>query len=91
MMLGIMFGYLFYWSGSLWVPVAAHFINNGSAVIFAYLGQCGVLSGNYEDFGATENVFLILLSGLAILALLLIIYRLRPHPPYPPPQQVRGG
>jgi len=78
MMLGIMFGYLLYWSGSLWVPVCAHFINNGSAVIFAYLGQRGILSGNYEDFGATENVFLILLSGLAIPALLFIVYRLRP-------------
>jgi hypothetical protein len=78
MMLGIMFGYLFYWSGSLWVPVFAHFINNGSAVIFSYLGQHGVLSGDYEDFGATENISLILLSGLAVPVLLFLIYRLKP-------------
>jgi uncharacterized protein len=84
MMLGVMFGYLFYWSGSLWVPVFAHFINNGSAVVFSYLDQMGVLKGDYEDFGATENVFLILLSGIAVAALLFIIYRLktigRPEP-----------
>jgi membrane protease YdiL (CAAX protease family) len=90
MLLGIMFGYLFYWSGSLWVPICAHFINNGSAVIFSYLGQCGFLSGNYEDFGATENVFLILVSGLIILVLFFFVYRLKPHPPCPPPQQGRG-
>jgi membrane protease YdiL (CAAX protease family) len=33
-MLGIYFGYLLLWSGSLWVPIAAHLINNGMAVIY---------------------------------------------------------
>jgi len=79
MMLGVMFGYLFYWSGSLWVPVCAHFINNASAVIVAYLIQQGILKGSYEDFGSTENAFLILVSGLAIPALLYLVYRLRPE------------
>jgi uncharacterized protein len=78
MMLGIIFGYLFFWSGSLWVPVWAHFVNNGSAVIISYLGQRGILNGDYENFGTTENVFFILLSGLAVPALMFIIYRLRP-------------
>jgi uncharacterized protein len=91
MMLGITFGYMFNWSGSLWVPVCAHFINNGAAVVFSYLGQHGMMNGNYEDFGATDNVVLILLSGMAVLVLMLIIYRLRPRPPYLPPQQGRGG
>lgn len=77
MMLGVMFGYLFYWSGSLWVPVAAHFINNGSAVIFEYLSQQGLLSGDYESFGATDNVFLIVLSGLVAAVLMYVIYRLK--------------
>ena len=91
MFLGIMFGYLFYWSGSLWVPISAHFINNGAAVIFSWLGQQGVLSGDYENFGATESVVLIILSGLAVGVLMFFIYRLRPvkqtgpHPPAPSP------
>ena len=76
--LGIIFGYLFYWSGSLWVPVFGHFINNGAAVVFSYLGQHGVLNGDYEDFGATENVFLIILSALAIVMAMIAVYRLKP-------------
>ena len=32
-LLGAIFGYLFLWSGSLWLPIAAHFINNASAII----------------------------------------------------------
>ena len=78
MMLGIMFGYMFYMTGSLWVPVWAHFINNGAAVTVAYLSQHGILTGDYENFGATGNVFFILLSGLAIPAVFYIIYRLKP-------------
>jgi len=57
--LGIIFGYLFYWTGSLWVPVFAHFINNGTAVFISYLMNRGFISTRYEDFGSTNNVFLI--------------------------------
>ncbi|MFK7899254.1 MAG: CPBP family glutamic-type intramembrane protease [Cyclobacteriaceae bacterium] len=39
MLLGILFGYLFYWSQNLWVPILAHFINNASALIVAILNK----------------------------------------------------
>ena len=73
--LGILFGYLFYYSGSLWVPVFAHFLNNGAAVVVEYLSQSGMLHGNYEDFGATHNVLLIVLSGLSVLLLFFWLHR----------------
>ena len=78
MFLGVLFGYLFYWSGSLWVPVCAHFINNGAAVSVAYFSQRGTLSGDYENFGATDNTFLILLSVIATGVCLWLIYKLKP-------------
>ena len=34
--LGVLLGYLFYWSSSLWMPILAHFLNNAQAVIFSY-------------------------------------------------------
>jgi len=34
--LGVVLGYLFYWSGSLWLPIIAHFINNAMAISFTY-------------------------------------------------------
>jgi membrane protease YdiL (CAAX protease family) len=37
LLLGLMFGYLFLWSGSLWLPVIAHFINNAVPVAGAYI------------------------------------------------------
>lgn len=35
-LLGLLFGYVFYWSKSLWLPVIGHFVNNGTVVVAAY-------------------------------------------------------
>jgi membrane protease YdiL (CAAX protease family) len=37
LILGLVFGYLFYWSGTLWLPVISHFVNNAFPVILAYI------------------------------------------------------
>jgi uncharacterized protein len=37
LILGLVFGYLFLWSGTLWLPVIAHFVNNAFPVILAYV------------------------------------------------------
>ena len=36
MVLGALLGYLFFWTKNLWIPVFAHFINNGVQVLAAY-------------------------------------------------------
>ena len=35
--LGLVFGYLFFWSGTLWLPVISHFVNNAFPVVLAYI------------------------------------------------------
>jgi uncharacterized protein len=35
MVLGVLLGYTYYWSRSLWLPIALHAINNGSQVLLA--------------------------------------------------------
>jgi membrane protease YdiL (CAAX protease family) len=37
MILGAVLGYLYYWTGNLWVPVIAHAFNNGIQVILIYV------------------------------------------------------
>jgi membrane protease YdiL (CAAX protease family) len=39
MLLGALFGYFYVWGRSLWLPILAHLINNGAAVITAYVYQ----------------------------------------------------
>jgi membrane protease YdiL (CAAX protease family) len=49
MFLGALFGYLYYWSNNLLVPMFAHFFNNGFAVVTMYLNQQNVTDLNVED------------------------------------------
>jgi uncharacterized protein len=73
--LGLFLGYFYYWSGSIWVPVLMHFVNNGAAVIVYYLFFIGQSKTPLEEFGALENIPLLLLSVAATLILLFAGYR----------------
>jgi uncharacterized protein len=48
MFLGALFGYLYYWSGNLWMPVIAHFVNNGFTLISLYLFHKGTIPLDLE-------------------------------------------
>jgi len=37
MLMGAVFGYMFYWGKSIWLPIIAHFINNATAVIYTFV------------------------------------------------------
>ena len=47
-LMGIALGYLFYYGGSLWVNVAAHFLNNATIVMAYYLYNLGVITHDPE-------------------------------------------
>ncbi|HEY5750888.1 MAG TPA: CPBP family intramembrane glutamic endopeptidase [Chryseolinea sp.] len=47
--LGALFGYLYYWSNNLLVPMFAHFFNNGFAVVTVYLNQQNVTEIDMEN------------------------------------------
>ena len=49
MVLGLWLGYLLVWTGSLWVPIIAHTLNNSTVVVFSYLSNVGVLPEGYGD------------------------------------------
>jgi len=51
MFLGVLFGYLVLWTGSLWPAIIAHFVNNAAAVIFFYLFNHEITDGTYENLG----------------------------------------
>ena len=49
MVLGLWLGYLLVWTGSLWVPIIAHTLNNSTVVVFSYLANKGVVPADYGD------------------------------------------
>ena len=73
--LGLLFGYFFYWTGSLWIPIFCHFLNNGAAVVASFLNDRGVINTGYQDFGSTNNVHIICGSFIITVILLFLFYR----------------
>ena len=49
LLLGALFGYLYYWSGNLIVPIVAHFVNNAFGVVMIYLYNIKVISTDFEE------------------------------------------
>ncbi len=76
MFLGVVFGYLLVWSGSIWLPIVAHFINNAVAVIAMYMIDKGLLSSEIEDIGTTtDSYYMAAVSLLLIVVFMLMIKR----------------
>jgi membrane protease YdiL (CAAX protease family) len=73
-LLGLLFGYLLVWSGSIWLPVTAHFINNAFAVSFYYFGKSEEVIHDAESFGAEPSTYIYLLFSLLFLSLLLYFF-----------------
>lgn len=67
MILGMVLGYLFVWSKSIWVPIAAHSINNALTVIFT---PAPFNKGNkfIEEISNTPNTIGYVLAGTVIFA-----------------------
>jgi hypothetical protein len=70
MILGVLLGYLFYWSGSIWVPILGHFVNNTTAVLIYYF-YADNMTKDIENFGAGKETFVFLILGLVVVIPLL--------------------
>jgi membrane protease YdiL (CAAX protease family) len=80
--LGILFGYLVVWSGSLWPAIIAHFVNNAAAVTFYYLFQHQISEGAFENISqGPAGVGFAVGSLLVTLLIMFYIYRKRTAPP----------
>ena len=79
MLMGVMFGYLFIWTGSLWIPITMHFVNNGCAVLVYYLyGGEGDTTNFADTIGAGETWWIGVIS-IVITSLGLLIFYRRTH------------
>lgn len=74
LLLGAWFGYLLLWSGSIWVPVAAHFANNAISVVFHYAEKNNYLTSDPELLGVGENTWQLIPSILLLTACGLFFY-----------------
>lgn len=73
LLLGALFGYIYYWSGNLWYPIFAHFVNNGFTLVMLYLYQ---QKATDIDLEATDAVpWSGALIAFAVGAVLLVYFK----------------
>jgi Predicted metal-dependent membrane protease len=74
LLLGAMFGYLYYWSGNLSLAILAHFVNNAVSVVALYLYQQGKFTFDVESQeSAPANV--VVISAVITAGLLYFFYK----------------
>lgn len=79
MLMGAVLGYLLLWSGNLWYPIIAHFVNNAGAVIIMYMQQHGQLDEGTANIGtgnAVQAAFS-LVFGMMLLYLFQALHQTR--------------
>lgn len=79
MVLGAVLGYLLVWSGSLWLPILVHFINNATIVLASYFGRESEMLDAMENIGKAETWGYGIAS--AIISGVIIWYIAHPNPP----------
>ena len=79
MLMGAMFGYVFVWTGNLWVPILMHFTNNGLAVLVYYLVGESADGKNYADTIGAGTTWWLGLISLVITSLGLLLFYRRTH------------
>ncbi len=78
--LGMLLGFIYYFSGNLWYAVIVHIVNNGFQIVVVYLNQHGLLSVDITQDSPTPWMMGIL-SILLVIGLLYIFQRYVPQNP----------
>ncbi|WMJ72484.1 CPBP family intramembrane glutamic endopeptidase [Cytophagaceae bacterium ABcell3] len=63
--LGALFGYLYYWSGNLWIPIIIHFINN--SFTFAIMSYARITGTPEETETAPALTFILTLVSVMLI------------------------
>jgi len=71
MLLGVLFGYMYLWSGNLLYPILAHFANNGFQIAMLYQYSSDLTEFNIDD---TSTVPWPVFFTSALISLVLILY-----------------
>ena len=73
LILGAFFGYMAYWSGSLWTAIIAHALNNSTVIIAHALNN--MYGFNFDNLGVTKNEEFPILALLSTIVTIVLIYK----------------
>lgn len=78
MLLGVLFGYIYYWSGSILYPMIAHIFNNFFSLTIFYFSQKGLLNENFEvsvNSSPKIPIVLIIISAVLFIGFMYLLRR----------------
>jgi len=76
MFLGIIFGYFYVWSKSLWLSMLGHFINNGFAVVVSYFVTDQIANDKIESIGTdSQTIIFTVISVVLTFGIFYFIYK----------------
>lgn len=76
MLLGALFGYYYYWSKNLWIPILAHIVNNGVIVSYAFYRASTATNSAVSEIEIQDPSFLVILLSVSLtIAGILFFYR----------------
>ena len=73
--MGVILGYLYYYSHNLWIPIIVHFFNNAAAVSYVYFTNTPLYAVNLNDTGVESPSGLY--AFISVLVVVLGVYVLR--------------
>lgn len=74
--LGLFFGYALVWSGSLWLPILLHVLNNGCIVVLEWMTP----GSSQQPVAAFTNTWCVVISVIATALCIFMMWRLRQNP-----------
>jgi uncharacterized protein len=80
-MLGVLFGYMLVWSGNMWIPITAHFVNNAMAVMVFYFIQRKQLSEEMETLGSEPAHWIYIILSLMFFLFFITAFYVRAKRP----------
>jgi membrane protease YdiL (CAAX protease family) len=75
MLLGVLFGYLLAWSGSMWLPIIAHFLNNAIAVIGMFLIDKNIIKPEIEEIGTASGSYYMAAISIVLVGIFLVLIK----------------
>ena len=75
MLMGALFGYMLVWTGSLWVPMLMHFVNNGMAVLLYFMANRAHWDIDKVDAIGTGNTLWLGIVSLVLTVVGIYMFR----------------
>ena len=75
-LMGVYLGYAFVWTGSLWVPITIHFVNNATAVIVTFFSSHAFGENTIDTIGTgNSSKYVVILSILFSSFFIYLLYK----------------